>query len=102
MASKSHLENILYYLRTCPFLASQLGKLEVTPGGSDTDTREQLIKNHFAGRVNELTSQLQTADSKAVNFLAEVLYRLNFFSEKKTVSFLHFSLPDTTSFRLQI
>ncbi|XP_064599865.1 protein phosphatase 1 regulatory subunit 21-like [Liolophura sinensis] len=51
---------------------SLLGKLEVTPGGSDTDTREQLIKNHFSGRVNELTSQLQTADSKAVNFLAEV------------------------------
>ena len=52
----------------------QLGQLEVQrdAGARDADTREQLIKNHFTQRINDMTLQLQLADSKAVNFHAEV------------------------------
>ncbi len=39
---------------------------------SDIDSREQLIKDHYAKRINEITLQLQLADSKSVNFHAEV------------------------------
>ncbi|KAH9500952.1 hypothetical protein Btru_069302 [Bulinus truncatus] len=52
---------------------SMLGQLET--GGvvrNDIDTREQLIINHYNVRINELTLQLQQADSKAVHFHAEV------------------------------
>lgn len=51
----------------------KIGKLDsvVTPG-ADAETRESLIKNHFTNRVNELTLQLQEADSKAVSFHSEV------------------------------
>ncbi|CAL1533859.1 unnamed protein product [Lymnaea stagnalis] len=52
---------------------SMLGQLE-TNGSvkNDVDTREQLIMNHYNTRINELTLQLQQADSKAVSFHAEV------------------------------
>ncbi|CAH1263624.1 PPP1R21 [Branchiostoma lanceolatum] len=58
---------------------SMLGKLESSVAdelvflcqSSESETREQLIKAHFTGRVTELTSQLQLADSKAVNFNSE-------------------------------
>ncbi|XP_035695312.1 protein phosphatase 1 regulatory subunit 21-like isoform X1 [Branchiostoma floridae] len=52
---------------------SLLGKLEssVADESSESETREQLIKAHFTGRVTELTTQLQQADSKAVNFHSE-------------------------------
>ncbi|XP_066280062.1 protein phosphatase 1 regulatory subunit 21-like isoform X2 [Branchiostoma lanceolatum] len=52
---------------------SMLGKLESSAAdeSSESETREQLIKAHFTGRVTELTSQLQLADSKAVNFNSE-------------------------------
>ncbi|PVD26203.1 hypothetical protein C0Q70_13872 [Pomacea canaliculata] len=53
---------------------SMVGSLEVQrdTGAGDADTREQLIKNHFTQRINDLTLQLQLADSKAVAFHAEV------------------------------
>ena len=52
----------------------QLGQVEVQrdSGSGDAETREQLIKNHFTQRINDMTLQLQLADSKAVNFHAEV------------------------------
>ncbi|CAH1793023.1 unnamed protein product [Owenia fusiformis] len=54
---------------------SMLGRLDSGPRGrsstSDMDSREQLIKDHFTQRIQQLTSQLQVADSKAVNFYAE-------------------------------
>ena len=51
----------------------QLGRLETTADVmAKVDTRELLIKNHFSTRINELTHQLQTADSKCVGFHAEV------------------------------
>ena len=47
--------------------------LETTPvAETDGQMREQLIKNHFSGRVLGLTSEKQTADSKALHFHAEV------------------------------
>ncbi|KAL5009078.1 hypothetical protein ScPMuIL_014659 [Solemya velum] len=50
-----------------------LGKLEaVSVETKDSDTREQLIKKHFTHRINEVTLQLQQADSKSVNFHSEV------------------------------
>eukprot|EP00058_Branchiostoma_floridae_P011747 XP_002597235.1 hypothetical protein BRAFLDRAFT_276229 [Branchiostoma floridae] len=48
-------------------LMSYLGR----ENSSESETREQLIKAHFTGRVTELTTQLQQADSKAVNFHSE-------------------------------
>ena len=39
---------------------------------TDGDLREQIIKDHFSQRIAELTMQLQTADSKALHFHAEV------------------------------
>ncbi|WAR19520.1 PPR21-like protein [Mya arenaria] len=50
-----------------------LGKLDATgkPTGN-VDTREALIKNHFSVRINDLTQQVQLADSKCVSFHAEV------------------------------
>ena len=57
---------VVYYLL-------QLGSIEkVQSPTSDVDTREMLIKNHFSTRINELTLQLQTSDSKTVSFHAEV------------------------------
>ncbi|XP_063418606.1 protein phosphatase 1 regulatory subunit 21-like [Mytilus trossulus] len=54
-------------------LTSQIGKLEaISSPGTDADTRESLIKNHFTHRINELTLQLQEADSKSVSFHSEV------------------------------
>ncbi|XP_076100562.1 protein phosphatase 1 regulatory subunit 21-like [Mytilus galloprovincialis] len=54
-------------------LTSQIGKLEAKSSpGTDADTRESLIKNHFTHRINELTLQLQEADSKSVSFHSEV------------------------------
>ena len=52
----------------------QVGQLEVQKdaGAGDAETREQLIKNHFTQRINEMTLQIQQADSKAVSFHAEV------------------------------
>nr|XP_033793635.1 protein phosphatase 1 regulatory subunit 21 isoform X1 [Geotrypetes seraphini] len=38
---------------------------------SDAESREDLIKSHYMTRIVELTTQLQLADSKAVNFYAE-------------------------------
>ncbi|XP_053315911.1 protein phosphatase 1 regulatory subunit 21 [Spea bombifrons] len=38
---------------------------------SDHDSRESLIKNHYMGRIAELTTQLQLADSKTVHFHSE-------------------------------
>lgn len=38
----------------------------------DEQSREQLIKSHYMGRIGELTTQLQVSDSKAVHFNAEV------------------------------
>ena len=43
---------------------------------SDGDLREQIIKDHFSQRILELTSQLQTADSKALHFHAEVRFNV--------------------------
>jgi len=40
--------------------------------GTDVETRESLIKNHFTNRINELTLQLQEADCKSVSFHSEV------------------------------
>ncbi len=42
---------------------------------SDGETREQLIKSHFASRIADLTNCLQAADSKAVYFSAEVNFK---------------------------
>ncbi|XP_052106743.1 protein phosphatase 1 regulatory subunit 21-like [Mytilus californianus] len=54
-------------------LTSQIGKLEaISSPGTDAETRESLIKNHFTNRINELTLQLQDADSKSVSFHSEV------------------------------
>ncbi|XP_052768340.1 protein phosphatase 1 regulatory subunit 21-like [Mya arenaria] len=52
---------------------TMLGKLDATgkPTGN-VDTREALIKNHFSVRINDLTQQVQLADSKCVSFHAEV------------------------------
>ena len=52
----------------------QLGKVEVRQdgGSGDTEIREQLIKNHFTQRLNDMTLQVQLADSRAVSFHAEV------------------------------
>ena len=44
----------------------------VQTGQTDGETREALIKSHFAQRIAELTNQLQMADSKAVHYNAEV------------------------------
>ncbi|GAB1597704.1 protein phosphatase 1 regulatory subunit 21-like [Argonauta hians] len=38
----------------------------------DADSREQLIKDHLTNRINQLTLNLQLAESKAINFHAEV------------------------------
>ncbi|CAG5123238.1 unnamed protein product [Candidula unifasciata] len=52
---------------------SMLGRIETANvTRNDIDTREQLIINHYSTRINELTLHLQQADSKAVNFNAEV------------------------------
>ena len=55
-------------------ILAQMGQLEVhrEAGSGDAETREQLIKDHFTQRINDLTLQLQQADSKAVHFHAEV------------------------------
>ncbi|KAL8589753.1 hypothetical protein ACOMHN_027261 [Nucella lapillus] len=52
----------------------RLGQLELQrdTGAGDAETREQLIKDHFTQRTNDMTLQLQHADSKAVNFHAEL------------------------------
>ncbi len=50
----------------------QLGSLESDSAESDGDTRESLIKSHFAQRIAELTNRLQHADSTAVHYNAEV------------------------------
>lgn len=39
---------------------------------ADADTREQLIKDHLTNRINQLTLNLQLAESKAISFHAEV------------------------------
>lgn len=52
---------------------TMLGKIDTVQSPTkDIDSREVLIKNHFSTRINELTLQLQTADSKTVSFHAEV------------------------------
>lgn len=54
----------------------KFGKVSTTSlSSTDAETREQLIKDHFSKRLNELTLQLQVADSKAVCFHAEVRER---------------------------
>ncbi|XP_013411783.1 protein phosphatase 1 regulatory subunit 21 [Lingula anatina] len=51
---------------------SMLGQLETSKGGLDDQaTREELIKKHYMQRIDQLTSQLQMADSKAVQVHAE-------------------------------
>lgn len=51
----------------------QLGKLEtMSMEDVEGDPREQLIKNHFHSRIADMTTLLQQADSKSVNFSAEV------------------------------
>ncbi|XP_070180531.1 protein phosphatase 1 regulatory subunit 21-like isoform X2 [Littorina saxatilis] len=57
-----------------PIETTMIGQLEVQKdaGAGDAETREQLIKTHFTQRINDMTLQLQLADSKAVNFHAEV------------------------------
>ncbi|XP_072565851.1 protein phosphatase 1 regulatory subunit 21 [Paramormyrops kingsleyae] len=54
--------------------ASLIGMLTTTPSSEDVgdeQSREQLIKSHYMGRIGELTAQLQVSDSKAVHFNAE-------------------------------
>ncbi|GFN85612.1 protein phosphatase 1 regulatory subunit 21-like [Plakobranchus ocellatus] len=52
---------------------SMLGQLQSSSvSKTDQDTREQLIMAHYSSRINELTLKLQQADSKTVNFHAEV------------------------------
>ncbi|XP_046575666.1 protein phosphatase 1 regulatory subunit 21-like [Haliotis rubra] len=52
---------------------NMLGKLERDAViNNDVDSREQLIKDHFGKRINDMTLQLQQADSKCVNFHSEV------------------------------
>ncbi|KAK2153779.1 hypothetical protein LSH36_286g01011 [Paralvinella palmiformis] len=43
----------------------------ISTGETDCDNREQLIRQHFSNRINELTLELQTADSKGLYFHAE-------------------------------
>ncbi|XP_068796137.1 protein phosphatase 1 regulatory subunit 21 isoform X6 [Struthio camelus] len=53
---------------------SLIGMLTVTTDNEkvpDTESREDLIKNHYMARIAELTSHLQLADSKSVHFHAE-------------------------------
>ena len=51
----------------------QLGKLRrgLSEDG-DAETREQFIKRYYNTKLADMTKQLQLADSKAVNFHAEV------------------------------
>ncbi|RUS89646.1 hypothetical protein EGW08_002567 [Elysia chlorotica] len=52
---------------------SMLGQLETSSvTKNDHDTREQLIMAHYSSRINDITLKLQQADSKTVNFHAEV------------------------------
>ncbi|KAM9449695.1 protein phosphatase 1 regulatory subunit 21 isoform 1-T1 [Clarias gariepinus] len=53
---------------------SLIGMFSTTPineSVGDEESREHLIKTHYMARVGELTTQLQTSDSKAVHFHAE-------------------------------
>lgn len=57
----------------------QLGQVDVLDSselssgdGGESELREQMITKHYTGRVAELMSQLQHADSKALHFFAEV------------------------------
>uniref|UniRef100_A0A8D2L045 Protein phosphatase 1 regulatory subunit 21 n=1 Tax=Varanus komodoensis TaxID=61221 RepID=A0A8D2L045_VARKO len=45
--------------------------VKITGLASETDNREDLIRNHYMARIVELTSHLQLADSKSVHFHAE-------------------------------
>ncbi|XP_067941981.1 protein phosphatase 1 regulatory subunit 21-like [Watersipora subatra] len=60
-------------LPTSSIKHGELGTLHQTPIASDTDeaTRESLLKSHLSKRIEELTNQLQLADSKAVACHAE-------------------------------
>ncbi|GFS06991.1 protein phosphatase 1 regulatory subunit 21-like [Elysia marginata] len=52
---------------------TMLGELErKNVAQNDHDTREQLIMAHYSSRINDITLKLQQADSKTVNFHAEV------------------------------
>ncbi|XP_052823648.1 protein phosphatase 1 regulatory subunit 21 [Octopus bimaculoides] len=65
-----------------PSLDSRTGHIPISDGDSreqlmkassvDADSREQLIKDHLTNRINQLTLNLQLAESKAINFHAEV------------------------------
>lgn len=76
------------------WLDVQLGQVETTGTvvKNDIDTREQLIMSHYNSRINELTLQLQQADSKAVNFHAEVT--ILFVSVCKRVLFITVDLKE--------
>jgi Predicted coiled-coil domain-containing protein len=57
----------------------QLGQVDILDGSGmcsndegEVELREQMITKHYTGRVAELMSQLQHADSKALHFYAEV------------------------------
>lgn len=57
----------------------QLGQVDILDSsgsssgdGGEAELREQMITKHYSGRVAELMSQLQHADSKALHFFAEV------------------------------
>ncbi|WAR29240.1 PPR21-like protein [Mya arenaria] len=77
-----------------------LGKLDATgkPTGN-VDTREALIKNHFSVRINDLTQQVQLADSKCVSFHAEMAERAKKQSEDelKAMSQTYAQLKDELS-----
>ncbi|XP_038607200.1 protein phosphatase 1 regulatory subunit 21 [Tachyglossus aculeatus] len=68
--------------------SSPVGTLAVTPdsevSAAAAEAREGLIRAHYLGRIVDLTSQLQLADSKSVHFHAEcrALAKRLFLAEK--------------------
>ncbi|KAI0231603.1 Protein phosphatase 1 regulatory subunit 21 [Lamellibrachia satsuma] len=55
----------------CPVSTSWLGKLKIESSEEESETREELIKHYFSRRMAEVTSKLQTADSRALHFHTE-------------------------------
>ena len=88
-------------------LYSQLGSVQHTTLASDTDeaTRESLLKAHLGKRIEELNSQLQQADSKAVAYHAECRAlgkRLQISTKAKQKAQGELTVANSTISRLQV
>ncbi|XP_043911277.1 protein phosphatase 1 regulatory subunit 21 isoform X2 [Protopterus annectens] len=84
--------------------ASLIGMVTFSNAETSDESLEGLIKNHYMGRIAELTTQLQIADSKSVHFYAEcraLVKRLNLAEKSREVLTENLKLANQNISRLQ-